>query len=285
MIANNVRHEQCPLCRSARISRVGDIAYERVVSFSSNKIELECIPELWRCGQCGSSFAQNIVPENTATALYSKGASSEKWPSVPFMQHKPKNQIRCLEQYFSEGKKVLDIGCNTGELLDYARSLGCTTAGVEYSRASRAILENKGHLALASLSEVTQKFDVITAFDLVEHLYDLPAFVLSCKNLLEKNGVLVILTGDIESFGATFCKSAWWYVRFPEHVVFPSRKYFVQYAGFVVEQWIHTYAAKDFQHGWPLRIRSLMSGVLRGSYNGLPPVAPDHVLAVLRDGA
>jgi 2-polyprenyl-3-methyl-5-hydroxy-6-metoxy-1,4-benzoquinol methylase len=284
-IINNIRNDCCLLCHSRNVFKVGNIPYDEPVHFSTNEIELEFIPELWKCSKCNSSFVQNRVPESMAIALYSQGASAERWSREPFQLQKPVNQIECLQQYFSEGSKVLDIGCNTGELLDYAKLLGCETAGVEYSENSREILVGKSHSAFSSMSEVRQKFDVITAFDLVEHLYDMLTFFLNCRNMLNKDGVLIVLTGNIGSLSARLCKSKWWYLRYPEHIAFPSRQYFARYSGFLVKEWVQTYASKGYQCGWPLILRGLARGVVKSRYNGLPSIGPDHVLAVLKDEA
>lgn len=284
MIANSFRSEACPLCYSVSIHKLGDISYGRPIHFSTSVIEIESIPELFQCHCCGSSFVQNIVLESMAVTLYSHGESGKRWSREPFQHQKPIEQIECLKRYFLSGCNVLDIGSNTGELLDYAKLLGCKTAGLEYSKSSRDILKEKGHAAYASMSAIDTKFDVITAFDLVEHLYDIPAFLLSCKKLLSDNGVLIVLTGNIGSFSAKRCKSQWWYVQYPEHIVFPSKKYFLERSGFLVSEWMATYAAQAYRHTWLQILKGLTRKLLlRERYTGLPSIGPDHVLAVLKN--
>jgi len=285
MINNNVRYECCPLCHSENVFMVGNVAYDQPIYFSTHEIELKFIPELWKCSRCYSFFVQNVVPEGLAVNLYSQGKSQERWSTKLFQDQKPINQLHYLKRFLLEGRKVLDIGCNTGALLDYAKSLGCETAGVEFSQNSRQILEGKGHIAFSSMSDVQQRFDVITAFDLVEHIYDMPAFFINCKNMLKKGGILIVVTGNIESLSAKLCKQRWWYFRFPEHIAFPSKTYFIHYSGFLVEEWIRTYASIDFQFSWSQALKWLTGSVVRGSYNGLPSIGPDHVLAVMQNEA
>ena len=180
---------------------------------------------------------------------------------------------------------MLDIGCNTGELLDYAKSRGCQTAGLEFSAASRGVLEEKGHRAYASFDELDELYDVITAIDFVEHLYDVPDFMARCKRQLAPDGCLVILTGDVGSLSARICGTRWWYVRIPEHIVFPSRKYYEEFSGFQVAEWISTYASVVYDKTVVrkiIRIIKIMKVLLKGNYRGLPSFYPDHILIVLR---
>jgi SAM-dependent methyltransferase len=259
------------------------IPYDSPTRFSTSEFEFALVPELWRCNDCGSSFVQNAVPETTAIKLYTSGASGERWSSEEFHALKPENQLSTLNAFLKPGVNVLDIGCNTGELLDYARARGSRTTGVEYSGASRAVLESKGHDSFASLGEVTGEFDVITAFDLVEHFYDVPAFFRRCRALLKSGGVLIILTGDIGSMTARLSRADWWYLRYPEHIVFPSKEFFTRHSGLRLERWVPTYASKGYQSSWMQILRQLLGGLLRRRYSGLPSIGPDHVLVVLKN--
>lgn len=282
VMANDLRHGHCPLCHSDRVRKAGDISYPAPTQFSTHELQLTLAPEFWRCRNCQSGFTQNIIPEEAAIGLYSHGESAERWSREPFNVQKPAEQLKCLGRYFATGSSVLDIGCNTGELLDYAQSLGCQTTGVEYSRASREFLKSKGHEAVPSVADVTGQFDVIAAFDVIEHLYDVPAFLSACKSRLKPNGVLIILTGNIASLSARLCNARWWYLKFPEHIVFPSRNYFVRHSGFKIVDWIPTYASTNLRYGWWKGLKVAVRHGADVAYSGVPSLGPDHVLLVLQ---
>lgn len=261
---------------------MGSLSYCGKTSFSTEEIELVHVPELWRCKQCQSGFVQNTIDEETAKMLYSTGQAGERWSTVPFVQSKTRNVIDTMAAIFSNKGNVLDVGCNTGELLDFAQSLGCKTSGVEYSAASRKTLANKGHSGYSSLEDVPGGYDVIAAFDLVEHLYDVQTFLKNCHEKLAEKGVLVILTGNIGSLSAKLSGAHWWYAQYPEHIVFPSRRYFSEYSGMKIEKWVSTYASKGYQNTAVKLIVGVLKGILRGkSYTGLPSIGSDHVLVVL----
>ena len=279
-INNNLRHDSCPLCKSYSIINIGKIKYSNPLLYSSSRIEISSCPELWNCSNCNSSFTQNAIREEDSRRLYSQGSSNQRWSSQDLTTTKTKDAIACLSELFAKGGYVLDIGCNTGELLDFAKKFGCETHGVEYSQSSLEVLRLKGHVAYDSISKVDCKFDVITAFDLVEHHYDVPNFLQECLAKLNPGGILVLLTGNIESIPSRLTKSKWWYVSFPEHIVFPSKRYFQSHTDFKVTGWIPTFAA-------PPKIlkslpRLLIREILMLRPDGRTWLMPDHVIVTLQ---
>jgi SAM-dependent methyltransferase len=282
LVDNSLLHARCPLCGAPDIGKLGDIDYFQPLTFSSKAISLKKTPELWKCARCKSGFTQYAIPERESARLYEAGVGGERWSSKSFEEEKPRNVIGVLEKVFTPGCRVLDVGCNTGELLDFARTRGSITAGVEYSAASREIVEAKGHGCFAAFDKVDGKFDVITAFDLLEHLYDVSSFFSDCREKLSENGFVIILTGNFSCFSARMTGPDWWYVRYPEHIVFPSRHYFYSLPQLSVVKRVNTYAATRFISSLKDKAAGFVRGIQRGNYMALPSLFPDHVLVVLK---
>ena len=282
-INNSAILNRCPLCASSSIYQVGKLKYREKINFSSHEVVFSHIPELWKCQGCLSCFVQNTVDVETAKMLYSTGQPGDRWSKVPFDQSKTYEVIEHMSAIFKNKGNVLDVGCNTGELLDFALKFGCKTSGVEFSLASREILSEKGHRPYATLEDSPGGYDVITAFDLVEHLHDVPAFLKICREKLSAKGRLVILTGNVNSFSARRAGSNWWYAQYPEHIVFPSKRYFRGKTSFRIEKWIGTYASVGYRFPVKRIWSEILNSVLRRqTYTGLPSIGPDHVLIFLK---
>lgn len=179
-VSNSFKIDHCPLCQSRDICQMGKLDYRGKVNFSTHEIELGYFPELWKCEQCQSCFVQRTLTEDTAKMLYSTGQAGERWSKKAFDQNKTRDVIDSMAAIFKSKGSVLDVGCNTGVLLDFAHGIGCKTSGVEFSSASRKIIVEKGHTAYSTFEETTGEYDVITGFDLVEHLYHVPIFLKGC---------------------------------------------------------------------------------------------------------
>jgi SAM-dependent methyltransferase len=283
-VSNDLKYTNCPLCTSQKIKKVGDIHYEHPILYSSQEIEVERTPELWQCTSCSSAFVQNAIHESDSIALYSSGNAVERWKNYStFAQGKTVLAVETLERYLKPGINILDVGCNSGEFLDFAKQKGSTTFGVEYSTESQKFLKQKGHQVFSNLQEVKIQFQIITAFDLVEHLYDFKGFLEWCLQHLTPDGCLIILTGDIQSLPSKVMGSAWWYVSFPEHIVFPAQKYFQSSRQWKISEWKPTYAGPWYEQSMLNALRNTRILLKQGNkYRGVPSFVPDHILAVLQ---
>ncbi|MFD0961892.1 class I SAM-dependent methyltransferase [Paenibacillus chungangensis] len=90
-------------------------------------------------------------------------------------------------------KKILDFGCGGGGFLKLAEQIAASVHGVELDNTIRRTLNDiDGIQTMRSIDDVTEKYDVISLFHVLEHLSDPGAILNRLKENITKNGKLII---------------------------------------------------------------------------------------------
>lgn len=130
--------------------------------------------------------------------------------------------IRRIEGIMPNKGRLLDIGAATGVFMKTANDLGWKTTGVEISEFAAETARNKGldvHTGtLDTVAFPPASFDVITLWDVFEHLPN-PGKILDSVNLLlAPNGILVLNLPDAGSAYARVTGKRWPLIIPPEHL-------------------------------------------------------------------
>jgi len=92
-------------------------------------------------------------------------------------------------------KSVLDFGCGVGGFLDRIKTVASTSAGIELETALQASFKQRGLQVFPNLEAARnsgQKWDLITAFHVLEHLPDPAQIIKELSSLLEAGGEMII---------------------------------------------------------------------------------------------
>ncbi len=128
-----------------------------------------------------------------------------------------------IRQVNADIKNLLDIGCGPGFFLAEAKESGLDVAGLEISKESARYAREKLNLANIFQDEkaledsTTKKFDVITAFDFIEHAMDPKEVFISAHKKLNAGGLLVFTVPIIDSFAARILGKKW-HALVPSHL-------------------------------------------------------------------
>jgi len=94
------------------------------------------------------------------------------------------------------GKKMLDVGCGFGFLLNEMKSRGWDVKGLEVSKTGRDHTQSK--LGLEVYSEPLEQlelpektFDVVTLLYVIEHVYDPLALLMEANRILKPGGLVL----------------------------------------------------------------------------------------------
>jgi len=130
-------------------------------------------------------------------------------------QEIPRIYLRILINLGITGGKLLDIGCFTGDFLDAAVLAGFESYGLEFqAEAARvAATKHKGRIYNCMIEDASKlvdlQFDVITMFDVIEHLRDPGSLFRLVRKILVPNGVVIISTPSSNSWQARIMGRYW----------------------------------------------------------------------------
>ena len=106
--------------------------------------------------------------------------------------------------YPFSGLKILDIGCGGGLVSEPFARMKVDVTGIDAGEKNIAVAkihaEKSGlkidyqNITAEELCEKNQKFDVVLALEIIEHVADVENFVKSCTQLVKPGGLLFIAT-------------------------------------------------------------------------------------------
>lgn len=196
---DEIHFHQCPSCGGN-----GTPYYAALLLRAVNYDPMFSPVKLWmKCDCCGQLFAYNFP-----RALVEPQTEKEELGDESYMDFRPQylpvfcNILKKAISY-SGGKKLLEVGAGTGELIAAALELGCHVEAVEISkrqsRRIQALLGIPVHCMDFLDFDTSQKFDFITMGDVVEHVTKPVDALKKAHGLLKDNGVLWISTPNFES--------------------------------------------------------------------------------------
>jgi 2-polyprenyl-6-hydroxyphenyl methylase / 3-demethylubiquinone-9 3-methyltransferase len=103
-----------------------------------------------------------------------------------------------------EGLEILDIGCGGGILSEALARLGAEVTGIDPAPTNVAVARRHAEQSGLTLTYLqttaealagdTQRYDVVLAMEVVEHVRDVKAFIATAARLVRPGGVLVAAT-------------------------------------------------------------------------------------------
>lgn len=139
-----------------------------------------------------------------------------------------KRKLKLIESCVSNQKKLLDVGCGTGDFLQIAKNNNWKVLGIEPNVEARKIANSKTCNAVFEVDQLLKlepnSFDVITLWHVLEHLPKLDEHLEIFKKLLKPNGTLILAVPNFKSFDAFYYKQYWAAFDVPRHLWHFSQK-------------------------------------------------------------
>jgi SAM-dependent methyltransferase len=210
---------QCPMCGSERFT----------TAFEEHPYSVR------RCSDCGFGW---VTPRLRETALADMYTDDSYWRSqspktLGYHDYRADEPLyldtfrRRLAYVLRDGPRsgtALDVGCAAGFCLQVMRELGFEAHGVEVSETiARHAIEHFGfdtvHVGTLESSPVPEaSVDLLTMWDVVEHVVDPRSLLRKAHALLRPDGLLVLETQNIDSAFARLLGPRWHHYKHAEHI-------------------------------------------------------------------
>ncbi len=200
--------------------------------------------EIFRCAACRHSFVHPVPSPEELRSIYDRSyfergdkyrarAGSED-PNAANDRRKleliaAEREIVGRTEHDDEEPRLLDVGCARGGFLGRARERGFAVEGVELSQtaADHARKELKLDVSVGTLFDAqfeSQSFDVVTMWDVIEHLDDPAACIEEVRRILRPGGIVALSTGDASALAAKLMGRRWHLLTPPQHLWYFERR-------------------------------------------------------------
>lgn len=281
-----VHRSDCPICGSSNL----------LYMFVSQGYPIN------QCADCQLLFRNPQPPDDVLDAIYSAEyflgeRSAEGAQRVGDMKRATARlYLRQLVAYTgSLPRRLVEIGCGSGDLLVEAQALGIEVVGVDVSpHAAATANERLGQPAvrcgtLESVDLPAGSFDACVLSDVIEHDREPVQFLRRVREILAPGGVVFLATPSVESWSARLLKRHWMEFKL-EHLAFFSPATIenaLAKAGFeqvrvtpntkiLTPEYVHHHFER-----FPV---PLLSGLIRSAYRLLPTPARQRQIQIVASG-
>ena len=164
---------------------------------------------LVKCLNCELRY-HTLIPNDFGNLYNSSSYTTHgKGEEIEHFEYRKKRfgteRVKLLERYVGQlGSKILlDVGCGMGDFLAAAKVGFLECIGSEFSDHQRALAQKNTEMVIykESLSEFPRKnIDIITAFDVIEHVPNPTEFMKDAAKLLSAESYLMLYTPNFDSF-------------------------------------------------------------------------------------
>ena len=206
------QERSCPMCQKTEVARVVlesnyDPAKMTPHAFASRKLPEYMHSRMVKCADCGLVYGTPAVSIKTMQDAYATAAfdsSQESGFAADTYSKLIESQIRSL----SEREAALDIGTGDGAFLQrllrlkFRNVVGVEPSAAPIAAASSEIRPLIRHGIFRAEDFEPGRFDLITCFQVLEHVPDPVGLVRDCRSLLKRGGMFVAAVHNIYAVSA-----------------------------------------------------------------------------------
>jgi 2-polyprenyl-3-methyl-5-hydroxy-6-metoxy-1,4-benzoquinol methylase len=203
-----IHHKECLVCHSKDIALTGKYL----------------TGTLLKCNNCGFHFAQKIPTIAELIAHYNQYGRNDYLSPVTI-----KRYHEILDQFepYRKTNKLIDVGCGIGYFLEEAKKRGWEVYGTEYTDEAISICRSKGITmhqgALNPTNYANGEFDVVTSFEVIEHINNPVEEMQYFNRLLRQGGAAYITTPNFDALERYVLREKYNVISYPEHLSYYTK--------------------------------------------------------------
>lgn len=209
-----MEYVKCDLCGS------GDVA----LLFTAKDINQlkKGLFNIVKCRKCGLVYVNPRPTKQEISKFYPKSYFLGTNFKTTLKSDVSQSQFSKIEKIKKPGK-ILDIGCGSGEFLAIARQNNWEVYGVEISKIATKYAKEKFGMnvftgELLETNYPNEYFDVVTMWQVLEHLPNPSEVLTEINRILKNDGLLVVAVPNINSYQARIFKEFWFHLDAPRHL-------------------------------------------------------------------
>ena len=193
--------------------------------------ELKVLPKyskdyLVQCQHCSFVFSHRIPSEEELNAYYKNYGSGQHDAISPITIKRYHELLDEFEKYRSSNT-ILDVGCGSGHFLVTAKERGWQVYGTEYPESLCEVCRKKGltiHRGVLNPANYPGiSFDVITSFEVIEHINNPLEELAKFNQLLRSGGLLYCTTPNFNSIQRYQLGPDFNILCYPEHISYYTK--------------------------------------------------------------
>jgi SAM-dependent methyltransferase len=192
----------CLLCSSDKVSIIETASKSELVKLWKKDIDVSDdikTSEIhkYHCNNCSITF---FDPKNAGGNKFYSTLGEYDW----YYLHPGKTEYDYIQKLIKENDYVLDIGAGRGELFNRTKKqinytgLELSTKAVELAQKSDINVRNEDLLAHAVHHK--NEYDIVSLFQVLEHLTELDKFITAIKDCLKPGGLFCIAVPNNDGF-------------------------------------------------------------------------------------
>lgn len=205
----NELHKKCLICDSTNIKALKRYKAHYLV----------------KCGNCGFVFSQKIPTPSELTEHYEGYGRNDYLSPITVKRY---HELLDKMEPFRKTNKILDVGCGIGYFLEVAKERGWEVYGTEFTDEAVEICERKGIKMQKGVLTIdnykAEEFDIITSFEVIEHINNPKEELNHFFQLLRKGGLVYVTTPNFNSLLRYRLKESYNVIAYPEHLSYYTPK-------------------------------------------------------------